>query len=132
MSTEQPQTTVLLLEPEILIRMVLAQYLRECGYTVIEGVSATDFSALIESGRELHLVLADVKLADGQSGFELAQSVRQTHPQIDVILTSGIDSKAEQAHELCGEGPIKKPYHPRDVDARIRLLLERRRAVNRK
>jgi DNA-binding response OmpR family regulator len=128
MNTESAQKVILLLEPEILIRLVVAQYLRECGYTVIEGVSATDFRILIESGREIHVVLADVNLANGTSGFELAQGVRQTNPEIDIILTSGIAGTAVHAHDLCDESPIKKPYHPKDVESRIRILLERRRA----
>jgi DNA-binding response OmpR family regulator len=123
---------VLLLEPEILIRMVVAQYLRECGYTVIEGAAAADFHTLLESGCQPHIVLADVNLSDGPTGFELAQSVRQTHAEIDVILTSGISRVAEQAHDLCHEGPIRKPYHPKDVEARIKVLLKRRLEAKRR
>jgi DNA-binding response OmpR family regulator len=131
MSTNVPQTSILLLEPEILIRMVVAQYLRDCGYIVIEGVQGDDFRSLIDSGRQPHIVLADVQLAGATTGFELARSIRQTHPSIDVILTSGIAGTAHEAQDLCDEGPIKKPYHPKDVEARIKILLARRRAANR-
>jgi DNA-binding response OmpR family regulator len=127
MTASEPQQCVLILEPQILIRMVVAQYLRECGYAVIEGVQAADFQILIDSGRELHVVLADVNLEGGMSGFELSHAIRQTHPHIDVILTSGVAAAAERAHDLCDDGPIGKPYHPRDVESRIRILLERRR-----
>jgi DNA-binding response OmpR family regulator len=130
MTTNDPQC-ILVLEPEILIRMVVAQYLRECGYTVIEGVQASDFKTLIDSGRQVHLVLADVNLSGNVNGFELSRSIRQTHPNIDVILTSSISGTAEQAHGLCEDGPIDKPYHPKDVEARIRILLERRRSSQR-
>jgi DNA-binding NtrC family response regulator len=128
----EAQTSILLLEPEILIRMVVAEYLRECGYVVIEGVHAHDFRILIDSGRHPHIVLADVRLAGADNGFELARSVRQTHPHIDVILTSGITGTADEAHDLCDQGPIKKPYHPKDLESQIRILLEKRRASNRK
>jgi DNA-binding response OmpR family regulator len=130
MTTSDPQC-ILVLEPEILIRMVVAQYLRECGYTVIEGVQASDFQSLIDSGRQVHVVLADVNLSGDVNGFELSRSIRQTHPTIDVILTSGIAGTAEQAHGLCEDGPISKPYHPKDVESRIRILLERRRSSQR-
>jgi DNA-binding response OmpR family regulator len=132
MTTNEAGTSILLLETEILIRMVVAQYLRDCGYIVIEGIQASDFRTLIDSGRQTHIVLADVQLAGEMNGFELARSVRQTHPHIDVILTSGISGTADEAHDLCDEGPIKKPYHPRDVETRIRILLEKRRASNRR
>jgi len=127
MTKSEIQQCILVLEPEILIRMVLAQYLRECGYTVIEGVQAADFHTLIDSGRELHVVLADVKLSGEMTGFELSRGIRQTHPNIDVILTSGVAGAVAEVHDLCHDGPIKKPYHPKDVESRIRILLERRR-----
>jgi DNA-binding response OmpR family regulator len=43
-------------------------------------------------------------------------------------LTSGVSGAVQQCHELCEEGPINKPYQPKDVEARIKMLLERRRA----
>jgi DNA-binding response OmpR family regulator len=131
MSTNEPQMSILFLEPEILIRMVVAQYLRDCGYIVIEGVEADDFRSLIDSGKQPHIVLIDVHLRGQTNGFELSRTIRQTHPDIDVILTSGIAGAADEAQDLCDEGPIKKPYHPKDVEARIRILLERRRRANR-
>jgi DNA-binding response OmpR family regulator len=120
---------VMIVEPEVLVRMVVAEYLRECGYLVIEATTAKDVWTVIDSGHRLDVILADLKLAGTVDGFSLAKSVRQTHPNIDVILTSGITGAAQESHELCKEGPIKKPYDPKDVEARIRLLLEGRRAA---
>src|ERR1700753_3135829 len=127
MNSNEAPRCVLILESDILIRMVVAQYLRECGYLVIEGVQASDFHTLVDSGRSLHIVLTDINLTGDVNGFALSRTIRQTHPHIDVILTSGVPTAAAEAHELCEEGPIKKPYHPKDVEARIRILQERRR-----
>lgn len=118
---------VMIVEPEVLVRMVVAEYLRECGYTVIEATAAKDVWTVIDSGHRLDVVVAEVGAVDG---FSLAKRVRQTHPGIDVILTSGITGAAHESHELCKEGPIKQPYEPKDVEARIRLLLERRRTAS--
>ena len=107
--------------------MVVAEYLRDCGYTVIEATAAKDVWTVLDSGHRLDVVVAEVGAVDG---FSLAKRVRQTHPDIDVILTSGITGTAHESHELCKEGPIKQPYEPKDVEARIRLLLERRRAAS--
>jgi DNA-binding response OmpR family regulator len=122
--------TVVVVEAEVLVRMVIAEHLRECGYRVIEAVAAQDVWAVIESGHRPDVVLADVRLSGDVDGFSLASRIRQTLPNIDVILTSGIAGAAHESHELCQDGPIKKPYEPRDVEARIRLLLERRRAAS--
>ena len=120
--------TIMMLEPDVLIRMVIAEHLRDCGYRVIEGVAAQDAWAVLESGRRIEIVLADVKLAGDEDGFSLARRIRQTHSDIDVILTSGIGGAAQESRDLCEEGPIKKPYEAKDVEARIRIMLERRRA----
>ena len=39
-SGEATLTTILVIEPDILVRMVIADYLRDCGYKVVEGVNA--------------------------------------------------------------------------------------------
>ncbi len=124
--TDEPKT-VMMVEPDVVIRMVVAEYLRDCGYRVIEGVAAADVWAVLASGRHLDVGFADVKLAGETDGFSLARRIRQTRPDIDVILTSGITGAAQESHDLCREGPLKKPYEPKDVEARIKILLERRR-----
>lgn len=124
--------TIMMVEPDVVIRMVIAEHLRECGYRVIEGVAAQDVWAVLESGRRVDIVLADVKLSGDVGGFSLAHRIRQTRSDIDVILTSGIADVAQETRELCEEGPIKKPYEPKDVETRIKILLERRRTSNKR
>lgn len=126
--------TVMVIEPDVLVRTTISEYLRECGYRVIEGVSSSDVWTVLKSQTRLEVVFAEVQLAgEGTAsegaGFALAKELRQTQPDIDVILTSGIIDAAEKSGALCERGPIAKPYHPRDVAARIHLLLERRRSA---
>jgi DNA-binding response OmpR family regulator len=122
-------SVVMVLEPDVLVRSSVSDFLRECGYRVIEGVSADDAWIVIQSGQQLDVVFSEVRLVGTVNGFSLASSLRQTHPEIDVTLTSGIDDAAEKSSELCEQGPVRKPYHPQNVATRIRVLLERRRAA---
>jgi|HubBroStandDraft_2_1064218.scaffolds.fasta_scaffold157747_2 DNA-binding response OmpR family regulator len=127
MSTDQDAgATIIVIEPDVLVRMVVAKYLRECGYRVIEGTEAADVWAAIDSGIKVDIVFAEVRLTGKTNGFSLASLLRQKHPEIDVILTSSPDSAAEKTKQLCDDGPIGKPYHPGDVAARIRQILARR------
>jgi DNA-binding response OmpR family regulator len=119
--------TVMIIEGDVLVRMVLAEYLRECGYKVVEGVALQDFWKLVKAAQAIDIVVADATDATTENAFEFAQSLRQSHPQIDVILTSGIVRAAEKASDLCDDGPLPKPYHSRDVLRRIHLLRERRK-----
>lgn len=127
-SNDDAKPVVMVIEPEVLVRMTIAEVLRDCGYKVIEGIVAEDVWTVIASGAHLDIVFSEVRLAGGPDGFALARDLRRMNPEIDVILTSGVDGAAEKSKELCEEGPLKKPYQSQDVVARIKLLLERRRS----
>jgi DNA-binding response OmpR family regulator len=120
-------TTIMVLEPDVIVRAEISDFLRECGYRVIEGVSAGDVHEIIKSGTRIDAILAEVRLTGASNGFDLAQELRQTRPEIAVILVSSITNVVEKASDLCGCGPLKKPYRPDEVLRRIQVLLERRR-----
>jgi DNA-binding response OmpR family regulator len=124
-----PLSTILVVEPDILVRMTIADYLRTCGYKVIEAVTADDVAIVLGTQQKVDVVFAEVQLGGSMDGFGLAQWVREKHPGVDVILTSGIAKAAEQAADLCDEGPLEKPYDPQKVVHRINILLERRRTA---
>jgi DNA-binding response OmpR family regulator len=128
-SDEGRLSTVLVLEPDILVRMIISDYLRDCGFKVVEGVTADDAVAVLESGQKIDIIFAEVQLSGSMDGFGLAQWVREKQPDIDMILTAGIARAAERVRDLCDEGPLEKPYHPQEVVRRINILLERRRTA---
>jgi CheY-like chemotaxis protein len=118
--------TILIVEDEVLIRFDVADYLRACGYQVIEAVHATEALAVLQSGRRVDLVFSDVQLPGSMDGFGLARWVRAHRPNIKVILTSGVIRSTEIARELCDEGPLEqKPYDPQQLLNRIRASLAR-------
>jgi len=127
--SETPPSTILVIEPDILVRMTIADYLRSCGYRVFEGATADDVVAVLGTQQKIDVVFTEVQLSGSMDGFGLAQWVREKHPGVDVILTSGIAKAAEQAADLCDEGPLEKPYRPQEVVRRINILLERRRTA---
>jgi CheY-like chemotaxis protein len=119
------QQTILVVEDEVLIRLVIAEYLRECGYKVHEAATADEAIAVLEAPEvSVDIVFSDVVMPGNMDGFALARWVRAHRPDIQVVLTSGIDRSAEKAGELCEAGPLlQKPYHPQRVVDRIRQLL---------
>jgi DNA-binding response OmpR family regulator len=127
MMSERALPTVMVIEPDVLMRAAISEYLRECGYRVIEAVRAEDVCGALKAGAELDVVFSELRLPGELQGFALAQSLRQKHPGIEVILTSGVTDAADKASALCGDGPVKKPYELDDIATRIRVLLERRR-----
>jgi CheY-like chemotaxis protein len=122
-------STIIVVEPGILVRMVIANYLRDCGYRVLEGVTAADVMTVLRSGRKIDVVLSEVRLRGKTDGFGLARWIRARHPEVDVILTAGAARAADKASDLCDDGPLEKPYKPAEVVRRINLLRERRRTA---
>ena len=125
--TDNPRV-VMVVEPEVLIRMAVAEYLRGCGYKVIEGVSAADVWVILDAGLALDVVFSEVNLPGETDGFALARRLRQTRPQVNVILTSGVGGAADKSAALCEERTVGKPYQASEIAGRIHQLLERRRA----
>jgi CheY-like chemotaxis protein len=119
--------TVVVVEPDVLARMVIADYLRDCGYKVVECPNAEDVFIVLSAGRRIDAILCEVELSGRMNGFGLAHRVKESHPQVDVVLISGPAAAAHRAADLCDEGPLERPYHPRDVMRRLNRLRERRR-----
>jgi CheY-like chemotaxis protein len=121
--------TVLVVEDEVLIRLVIADYLRECGYRVHEAVSAEEAVVILQSPEVfVDVVFSDVEMSGGMDGFGLARWIRANKPGTRVILTSGAERSADIAATLCEAGPLlEKPYPSQDVVDRIKQLTAKAR-----
>jgi CheY-like chemotaxis protein len=117
--------TVLVVEDEVLIRMVISEYLRDCGYRVIEAASADEaLLVLQQTDLKVDVVLSDVEMPGSMDGFGLAQWVRQHRKDLDIILVGNAARAADAAADLCESAPtLGKPYEPQVVVGRIRRLL---------
>jgi len=116
--------TVLVVEDEVLIRLAVSDYLRECGYQVIEASNAEEAIRVLEAGIKVDVVFSDVNMPGSLDGFGLAQWVRRERSAIKVILASGAARSAKAAGDLCHQGPfLKKPYAHEDLEREIRALL---------
>jgi CheY-like chemotaxis protein len=119
--------TVLVVEDEVLLRLVIAEYLRDCGYKVIEAADA-DEAVLVLKQPDLvvDVLFSDIEMPGSMDGFALAQWSRSNRPGLEVILTGTVPRAVNVAPNLCEEGPLPKPYEPQSVHDRIRQLLAAR------
>jgi CheY-like chemotaxis protein len=121
--------TILVVEDEVLVRLVIAEYLRECGYKVHEAAHAEEAMAVLQAPEvSIDIVFSDVVMPGAMDGFGLSRWVRDNHPGIEVLLTSSIDRSADLAGMLCEAGPmLEKPYEPHGVVDRIKQLIAKTR-----
>jgi len=123
-ASDDDKPVVLVVEDEVLIRMVIADYLRDCGYHVVEAGNGREAISLFEAGMEIDVVFSDVQMPGDTDGFALARWVRSNRQGVKVILTSGVVRISEAAEELCEDGPLmQKPYEASEVERRIKLLI---------
>jgi DNA-binding NtrC family response regulator len=124
------QETVLVVEDDVLVRMPIAQYLRDCGYKVIEAANADEAMAvLLHAETIVDVVFCDIEMPGSIDGFGLAKWIRANRPGLDVLLAGTVPRAVEGAESLCEQGPIKKPYEAQTVHNHIRRLLAARKAA---
>jgi DNA-binding response OmpR family regulator len=118
---------ILLVDAEELVRTPLAQYLRECGYRVLEAINAEEAQRLLsKESRTIDIMLVDIQTLGGV-GFAFTTWARHNKPGIRVLSVGTVAAAARAAGDLCEEKPpIRKPYDHQLVLDRIRRLLAER------
>jgi CheY-like chemotaxis protein len=120
--------TVLVVEDEVLIRMVISEYLRGCGYKVIEAANADEAIVVLQQQElTIDVVFTDIEMPGSMDGFGLSRWIRVNRPSLEVILVGSPERAADVAGELCESGPtLSKPYEPQVVLDRIKRFLAER------
>jgi CheY-like chemotaxis protein len=117
------KAVVLVVEDEVLVRMMLADVLDEAGFRVIEAAHADEALSVLTALPEVQAVVTDVEMPGGSmNGFALAREVRTQRPDIGVLIASGRAApNLGDLPELCYF--LAKPVHPATLVHMIRSLL---------
>jgi CheY-like chemotaxis protein len=116
--------TVLVVEDETMVRMPIAEYLRDCGYNVVEAGDANEAIAAMDPVSPVSIVFSDVRMPGQMDGFGLAEWFRSHYPGVPVLLTSGYNGgRSLSAAAIPGVRFIEKPYSQTQVARRIAALL---------
>ena len=120
--------TVLVLDDDVLVRMPICQYLRDCGYRVLEAASADEATVILQK-QDIHVdvILSDIEMRGTMNGFAFARWARSARPRVDIVLAGTAERAAYAAHQLCEQGPmLMKPYDHKIVLDHIKRLLAAR------
>ena len=83
------RTRILVVEDELLIRMMVSDELREAGYEVIEAFNGDEALAVLNTLVRVDLVISDVRMPGSLDGLGLLGAVRAIFPTLPVIIASG-------------------------------------------
>ncbi len=117
--------TILVVEDEVLIRLDVADFLRDNGFQVVEAANVAEAMAVLTSPMRISLVFTDVQMPGGMDGLDLARWMREHRPDVPVIVTSGQLRTEDLRDDLAHLVPIEqKPYSETALLARIRSRLD--------
>jgi CheY-like chemotaxis protein len=119
--------TILLVEDEDAVRSLASRILLRHGYQVVEARSGVEALKIWEREREkIDLLLTDMVMPDGISGWNLAQQLQRKNPRLKAIYTTGYSLDALVHDHTLKEGLnfLPKPYHPQNLVDTVRRCLD--------
>ncbi len=117
--------TILAVEDNRSLRLVVARQLKELGYRFLEAEDGPSALKVLES-ETVDLLFTDIVMPSGMSGYDLAHAVVSRWPTIKVVLTSGFTAAKPK---VSGEPPanirlLPKPYRKSDLARILRETLD--------
>jgi CheY-like chemotaxis protein len=113
--------SVLVVEDDVLIRLMIADRLRDSGLTVVEAFNADEAITILQSQVPVDLVFTDVRMPGSIDGVALAKLVRETRPEIKLVISSGHAPVEDE--RMPADAVFRKPYDLNRVVKRIEELL---------
>jgi PAS domain S-box-containing protein len=118
--------TVLIIDDEPTIRMLVAEVLGEAGYSMIEAADGPAGLRVLESNARIDLLITDVGLPGGMNGRQVANAARRTRPTLKVLFITGYAENALIGGHQLGKDMyiMTKPFEMGGLARRIREILE--------
>lgn len=117
--------TILVVEDNPNVRKTVIRQLRDLGYQSIEADSGAAALELIGQGAEFDLLLTDVVMPGGMTGYQLADAIRQERPDLKVLFTSGYTELARSTDQPTRrDALLSKPYRKQDLGRAVRNAID--------
>ncbi|PBP81361.1 hybrid sensor histidine kinase/response regulator [Pseudomonas syringae] len=123
----QTERTVMIVDDEPTIRMLVAEVLEDQGYIPIEAGEGASALKVLESDARIDLLVTDVGLPGGMNGRQLADAARIIRPDLKVLFITGYAENAiiGNGHLDPGMWVLTKPFTMEAFASRIYEMIER-------
>jgi CheY-like chemotaxis protein len=103
---------ILVVEDNAEVRELTLQRVEGLGYVALEAESGPDAVRVLESEEHIDLVLSDIVMAGGMSGFDLARWIATNSPKVHMVLTTGYAEEERRQDPGRAEAVaiLRKPY----------------------
>ncbi|QNQ98235.1 hybrid sensor histidine kinase/response regulator [Pseudomonas oryzihabitans] len=122
---EGAHATVLVVDDEPTVRMLVTDLLRELGYVIIEAADGAGGLEVLHSDARIDLLVTDVGLPGGMNGRQLADAARVQRPALKVLFITGFaeTSLLSDGHLEPGMAILTKPFAVEALAQRVRSLV---------
>jgi PAS domain S-box-containing protein len=93
-ATQGTGQTVLVIDDEETVRMLIVEVLEDAGYNVLQAADGPAGLRILESGVQVDLLLTDVGLPGGMNGRQVADAARVRRPELKVLFITGFAENA--------------------------------------
>jgi len=108
-----PSATLLVVEDEPMLRMIVVETLRDAGYAVLEANDGDAGLKAVQSNASIDGLITDIRMP-GLNGYQLAEAAIGLRPRLKVLLMTGYTS--EPLPKSLADRGIQVMYKPFDVD----------------
>ncbi|AWN41578.1 PAS domain S-box protein [Methylobacterium durans] len=121
----EQDATVLVVDDEPTVRMLVTDVLEELGYTAIEAADSGAGLRVLQSNVRIDLLVTDVGLPGGMNGRQMADAGRLARPGLKVLFITGYAENAAVGNGLLEPGMqvLTKPFAIDALASRIRNLI---------
>ena len=117
--------TVLVVDDEPTVRMLVTEVLQDLGYAAIEAADGAAGLRVLQSNARIDLLVTDVGLPGGLNGRQVADAARVARPSLKVLFITGYAEKAVLSHAHLDPGMhvLTKPFAMETLASRIKELI---------
>jgi PAS domain S-box-containing protein len=117
--------TVLVVDDEPTVRMLVTEILEDFGYAAIEASDGMAALKVLRSEERIDLLITDVGLPGGMNGRQVADAGRAVRPDLKVLFITGYAENAvlSHGHLQAGMHVLTKPFSMAELARRIRELV---------
>jgi signal transduction histidine kinase len=117
--------TVLVVDDEPTVRMLVIDVLEDLGYIAIEASDGATGLRLLHSDARIDLLITDLGLPGGMNGRQLANAARERRRDLKVLFITGYTANAALSHGHLDLGMhvVAKPFAIEALASRIRDLI---------
>ena len=119
--------TVLVVDDEQTVRMLIAEVLSESYYNIVEAGDGPSALKILESNRRIDLMITDVGLPGGMNGRQVADAARVMRKDLKVLFITGYAENAAVGNGLLDTGMeiLAKPFAMSTLANKVREMIER-------